>query len=50
MNYTEYKHTLQEALQRRVGENAKVYLATAEKLNGVTDDVFVIEKKASCIL
>lgn len=49
MNYTEYKHTLQEALQRRVGENAKVYLATAEKLNGVTDDVFVIEKKGKDI-
>lgn len=49
MNYTEYKHTLQEALQERVGENAKVYLATAEKLNGVTDDVFVIEKKGKDI-
>lgn len=49
MNYTEYKHTLQEALQERVGENAKVYLATAEKLNGVTDDVFMIEKKGKDI-
>ena len=49
MNYTEYKHTLQEALQERVGENAKVYLATAEKLNGVTDDVFVIEEKGKDI-
>lgn len=49
MKYTEYKHTLQETLQERMGENAKVCLTTAEKLNGVTEDVFVIEGKGKDI-